>query len=141
MEPIVRIAERMDVAFRAGRLAGGNFENFGKTGRIKVARRANLNLRIGGLADERRKPADFQLESDYDQKVGVAEFQKEAGLGFNEMRVLVAAGNGFDVDFFAANFLGEGREVGGRCHDTKFAVRKPRLRTDAGPRQRPSGNT
>lgn len=36
------------------------------------------------------------------------------------MRVLVAARDGFDVDFVAAHFLSEGGEVGGRGHDLQF---------------------
>src|SRR5437899_8145128 len=62
IEPIVRVAEGMDVALGAGDDAGGNLENFGKARSVKVACGADLNLRIGGLADEGRKPADFQLE-------------------------------------------------------------------------------
>src|SRR5437879_5907919 len=46
------------------------------------------------------------------------------------MGILVAAGDGFDVDLFAANFLSEGGEVGGGRHDTKFAVRTARSRAD-----------
>src|SRR5438445_6660912 len=46
------------------------------------------------------------------------------------MGILVAAGNGFDFDSIPADFLGEGGEVGGGRHDTKFAVRTARWRTD-----------
>ena len=74
IKPIVRVAERVNVALGAGHLARGNLENLCKARSVKVARRANLNLRISGLGDERRKPADFQLESDNDKKIGVTEF-------------------------------------------------------------------
>src|SRR6266853_1146675 len=74
IKPIVRVAERVDVTLGTGHLSGGNLEDFGKAGSVKVARRAKLNLRIGGLADERRKPADFQLESDDDEKIGMTKF-------------------------------------------------------------------
>src|SRR5205807_190707 len=68
IKPIVRVAERVNVALGAGHLARGNLENLCKARSVKVARRANLNLRISGLGDERRKPADFQLESDKNNK-------------------------------------------------------------------------
>src|SRR5260370_9566590 len=90
VQPVVRVSEWMNVAFGASYLAGGNFENSGKAGSVKVARRANLNLRIGGLADERRKPSDFEFESNDNKKFTVQEIQKKAGLGFDEMRILVA---------------------------------------------------
>src|SRR5437773_1357852 len=46
------------------------------------------------------------------------------------MRILVAARDGLDVDFFAANLLGEGGKVRGGRHDVKFAVRTASRRTD-----------
>src|SRR5438445_1241884 len=48
VEPVVRIAERVYVAFGARDLSRGNFEDFGEARSVKVARRANLNLWIGG---------------------------------------------------------------------------------------------
>src|SRR2546430_12253869 len=39
------------------------------------------------------------------------------------MRILVAASDGLDIHFVAADFLGEGGEVGGRGHDLQFAGR------------------
>src|SRR5204863_213864 len=37
IEPVVRIAERVNVAFGTGHLAGGNLENLGEAGSVKVA--------------------------------------------------------------------------------------------------------
>ncbi len=74
IEPIVRVAQRMDVPFGAGDDARGNFENPCEAGSVEVARCSDLNSRIGGLAYQRRKPADFQLESDNDEQIGVPKF-------------------------------------------------------------------
>src|SRR2546430_10273665 len=78
IEPIVRITERMDVTFGAGHLARGNLEDFGKAGSVKVARRANLNFWIGGLANQWRKPADFQFESRSEEHT--SELQSQSNL-------------------------------------------------------------
>ena len=69
----MRIAERVDVALGAGDHAGGNLEDLGKARSVKVTWRADLNFRIGGLADERRKPADLEFESNNNEKIGVPE--------------------------------------------------------------------
>src|SRR5262249_15208240 len=76
-----------------------------------------LDFRIGGLSDERRKPADLKFEANDHQKIGLPEFQKKAGLGFDEVRVLVAAGDGLDSDLVAADLLRQRGEVGGGSHD------------------------
>src|SRR6266511_3631586 len=82
-----------------------------------MAGRADLDFRIGGLSDERRKPADLEFETNDHQEIGLPEFQKKAGLGFDEVRVLVAAGDGLDSDIVAAELLRKRGEVGGGSHD------------------------
>src|SRR5882724_5828517 len=123
IEPVVRISEWVDVAFGASDLASGNFKNFRITRGIQITGSSNLDFRIGGLRDERRKPADFEFETDDDEQVRSAQLQKKAGLRFDEVRVLIAARDGLDVHFVTANFLREGREVGGGGHDVEFACR------------------
>jgi hypothetical protein len=44
------------------------------------------------------------------------------------MRVLVAAGDGFDVHFVAADFLSQGGEVGSGGHDLQFVLGATRRR-------------
>src|SRR5207249_3183071 len=63
-------------------------------------------------------------------QVRSAQLHKKAGLGFDEVRVLVAARDGFNVHFIAANFLREGRKVGGGGHDVEFACRLRWRRTE-----------
>ena len=65
------------------------------------------------MGDKRRQPADFQVQPDQHQQIGVAQFQQEAGFGFNIVRVLISLGNGFDVNLVATYFLGERGHVGG----------------------------
>ena len=69
------------------------------------------------MSDKRWQPTDFQVQPDHHQQIGVAQFQQEAGFGFNIVRVLVALGDGFDINFVAADFLGERGHVGGGGDD------------------------
>ena len=48
------------------------------------------------------------------------ELQEEARLGLHEVRILVAAGDGFDIDLVAADFLGERGKVGGGGDHIEF---------------------
>src|SRR5260370_41573619 len=49
------------------------------------------------------------------------QLQEETGFCFDEMGILVAAGDGFDVDFVAADLLGECGEVRGRSLAVQLA--------------------
>src|SRR5205823_3591026 len=91
IEPVVWIAEGMDVAFSARHHAGGNFQNPGITRRVEIAWRAHLDFGVRGLRDQRWKPADFKFQADHNEQIGVAKFQKKTGLGFDEVWILVAA--------------------------------------------------
>src|SRR5713101_8112905 len=121
IKPIVRIAERVNVAFGASDHARGNFENFGETRSVKIAGGADLDFGIGGLRDQRRQPADFKLETDNDQEIGALELEQEARLGVDKVRILIAAGNGFNFNFVATDFLRESGKVGGSGYDLKLA--------------------
>src|SRR5205807_5478842 len=75
-----------------------------------------------GLRDERREPADFQLEADDDQEICVAELEEETRFRLDEMRVLVAACDGLRSNLVAADFLRERGKVGRCRHDLNLAV-------------------
>src|SRR5260370_13817515 len=49
VEPVVRVPQRMNVAFGAGDLAGGEFQDSGKSRGVKITWSADLNPRIAGL--------------------------------------------------------------------------------------------
>src|SRR5216683_370924 len=121
IEPIVRIAEGVDVAFGASDHARGNFKNFGETRSVEIARSADLDFGICGLRDQRRQPADFELETDNNEEVGALELEEETGLGVNEVGILIAAGDGFHFDSVAADFLRESGEIGGSGDDLNLA--------------------
>ena len=81
---------------------------------------------VAALRDQWRQPADFQLQAHIDQQVGLAQLEQEAGLGFDEVRILIALGHRFYVDRVAADFLGQGGHVGGRGDDVQFLGRRKR---------------
>src|SRR6266446_1988609 len=126
----------MNVAFSAGDLAGGEFQDSCKSRGVKITRRADLNPGIAGLCDERRQPADLEFEADDDEQLGLGELQKKTRLWIDKVRVLIAASDGFNVHFVAANFLGEGRQVGGGGHDANLAVRAPSDRKEQSEHER-----
>src|SRR5262249_4488823 len=82
IEPVVRVAERVDVAHRSRDLAGGDLEDLRRERRVEVAFGARLDLGVAALVDERRQPADLQLATHHDQQVGGVELEDEARVGF-----------------------------------------------------------
>ena len=52
-----------------------------------------------------------------DQQVGRVQLEDEAGLGLDEMRILVAAGERLDLDAVAADLAGQRGQVLGGRHD------------------------
>ena len=75
--------------------------------------------------DQRRQPADLQLQPHHHQQIGLPQFEQEAGLGFHEVRILVALGDRFDVDLVPADFLRQGRQVGRRRDDIQLLGSPP----------------
>src|SRR5438445_5915899 len=61
IEPVVRVSERVNIAHSTRDCAGGDFQDFGKLGRIQIARSANLYLRIAALRDEWGQPTNLKL--------------------------------------------------------------------------------
>src|ERR1700674_11932 len=95
----------MNVSHGAGNRAGGDIENLGELGSVQVAIRAYLNSWIAALSNQRREPADFQLQSDRDQQISLPQFQQETWLGFDEVGILISLGNGLHRDSVATNLL------------------------------------
>ena len=63
----MRIAQRVNIALGARHLALRNVEYLGELRSVEIARRAYLYLGIAALRDQRRKPADFELQADADE--------------------------------------------------------------------------
>ena len=116
-EPVVRIPERVYVAHRSRDRACWNLEDSGRQGRIEISSSTRLDSRVPALLDERRKPAALQIAADHNQQVGAHELENEAGLGLDEMRVLVPARDGFDGDAIAAYFARQRCQILRRRHD------------------------
>ena len=96
----------MHVAHGARDLRGGDLQNLAELGHVQIAALPDLDLGIAALRDQRRQPSDLQLQSDDHQQVGLAEIQQEAGLGLDEVGVLIALGDGIDSDVVAADSRG-----------------------------------
>ena len=83
----------MYVPLRASDRSLRNLQNLGKLGCIQIARRAHLDPGISALGNQGRKPANFQLQPDHHQQVGLTQFEQKAGLGLDKVRVLVTLGD------------------------------------------------
>ena len=79
------------------------------------ARLAIANRPVARLVDQRRGP-ELEIEAGGDEEIGFFEHQRERGLRFDEVGVLVAARDGLGFDAVAAHELGDGR-VGGKSRD------------------------
>src|SRR5437899_1108351 len=62
IEPIVRIAQWMHVAFSPRELALGNLQNLGELRGVQVSRRPRLDSSVAALRSPRSQPADVQVE-------------------------------------------------------------------------------
>src|SRR5207237_9400488 len=88
IEPVVRIAERMHVAHRTIDGAGGTIEDRDARRDMELAGLSGTNAVVAALIEERRKPADLELEPDDFEQIGVAEQQQVARLRLDEVRIL-----------------------------------------------------
>ena len=93
IQPKVRIAERMNIAFCPGHLALRDFKNARLSRCIQITVGSNLDFRIAALLNERRQPADLEFAANQDQDVRLLQLQDETWLRFNEMRILLALGD------------------------------------------------
>src|SRR5439155_23226222 len=88
IQPVMRVAQRVNIALRPGDLARRHFEDPGLERRIEIPIRADLDLSIATLLDERWQPPDLEVASDQNQDVGLLKFEDEARFCFHEVRIL-----------------------------------------------------
>jgi hypothetical protein len=98
-------------------LPGRNVENPYAGRRVEVARRAGLNPGVAALGQQRRQPPDLQFTPHHHQQVGVVQLENEAGLGFDEVRILIAAGQRLDAHLVAADLADQRGEIFSRGDD------------------------
>src|SRR3984893_625745 len=103
IEPVMRIAERMDVAHGASHRPGGNVENFSKLRSVKISVRADLNPWVAALRDQRRQPPNLQLQSDQYEQIRVKKLQEGTWFRFHKMGILIASGDRFHGDVISAH--------------------------------------
>ena len=72
IEPIVGIAEGVNVSHGAGHGTGRYVKDFGKLRSVQITGRANLDAGIAALVDERGEPSDLQLQAYHDQQIRLA---------------------------------------------------------------------
>ena len=65
-----------------------------------------------------------QLAADDDQQLSLVQLQHETRLGFDEVRILIAAGERFDRDFVATDFADNRGQVGGGRNDVDGGTRR-----------------
>jgi hypothetical protein len=110
----VRIAERVDVAHGAVHRAGGSVEDLHPLRDVEVAGGAGADVVVAALVEQRRQPADLQLQADHFEQVGIFQQQQKTRLWLDEVRVLIAAPDGVDLHPVAAHFAGQrGQILGG----------------------------
>src|SRR5262249_52783279 len=122
-EPVVRVAERVDVAHRAGELSLRDLEDLGVERRVEITFGPHLDLAVPALLNQGRQPADLELATDDDQYVGFLQLQDEARFRLDEVRILVAARQPLDVRAIAGHFARDRREVLGCGDDVQLALR------------------
>jgi len=71
-------------------------------GRFQIAWRVRLDLRVTGLAQEDRQPADFQVSAGADQKIGRTHLGDQAGAGLDAVRILQSRRSRVDLDLIPA---------------------------------------
>jgi hypothetical protein len=121
----VRVAERMDVAHRAVELRG-HLEKSQCRRRLEITRRPALDLRVAGLLQQDRQPADLELGAIRDDEIGRARARNQARLRVHAMHVLHRRGCGVDVDVIAAELGRERAPVGGRREHADRRLRRQR---------------
>ena len=118
----VRVAAGVHVAHRARHRLGRDFEQRNPVGRDDPARGARADFRVAGLVDQRRQPADLEVEAVLDQNVGFVQRDDEARLRLNVVGILVRLADAGDVDAIAADVARDGREIGQRGDDLELGL-------------------
>ena len=132
--PVVRVAERVDVAQLAQLIGRNGGDVFGsdRRRRVDVARLAALDAPVARLLHQRGQPADLQVEADVHQRVGAVERQHQRRLRLDEVRILVAARQRRDVDPIAAHLAGQVGERLDRRDDAQLGLGAASQRGDRG---------
>jgi len=114
----------MHVSHRPSNRTLRNLQDLRELRSVEISVRTDLDPRISALRDQRRQPADFQLQSDYYQQVRLPQFQQKTRLCLHEMRVLITLRHGLNANAVAAYFLRERCQVSCSRHDIQFLCRR-----------------
>lgn len=98
-------------------------ENLGELRGLQIPWRSGLHARITALRDQGRQPSYLQLQADRNQQIGAVHFGDEAGLGLDEMRILVALAKRLDRDAVSTDFARQGCHVFGGSDDFELTLR------------------
>jgi hypothetical protein len=116
LEPVVRIAERMNVPHRARDLPCRNFQNFHIQRCIQIPIGPRLNLAVAAARQQRWEPPNLQLASNDDQDIGLAHRENEARFRIDKVRVLISARQRRHRHPVAADLAGQRSKIFG-CRD------------------------
>ena len=118
----------MDVAHRAGDLSLRNVQDPRPQRGVEIPVRADLNLRIPALLNERGQPAHLEISTNDDEQVGPLEPEDETRLRLDEVRILVTTRDCLHLDAIAAHLSRDRCEVLSRRDDVQPALRQRRRR-------------
>jgi hypothetical protein len=123
VQPIMRVAQRMNVPLCTSDCALGDFQNFRELRCVQISGCGRLDVSVAALRDQRRQPANFQIQSHQDQKIGVPQLQQETRLGIDEMRVLIALGQRLDIYLVPSDLLRQRCKIGKSGYDLQILGR------------------
>src|SRR5207253_267356 len=104
IEPIVRVAKRVDIAHRAVDIGGRPLEDLYAEGKIEIALLSWADVVVAALIQQRRKPSDFELEADNFQQIRLPKQKQKARFRLDEVWILVTLADRSHVDAIAADF-------------------------------------
>ncbi len=100
VERDVWVAQRMDIPHRAIDRRG-HLEQMHERCRLEVARTSGLDLRVAGVLQQHRHPADLEIRARGHDQIGRACPRNETRLRVDAMYVLERAGRRVDVNLVA----------------------------------------
>src|SRR5204863_5247143 len=109
-----------------------NIENPRVERGVEITVGADLKLRVAALLNQRRQPPDFQFAADDDEQIGALQLQNEAGLGFDEVRILITARDEVDGRAVAGDLPADRRQILRRRHDVELSLREERRAEEYG---------
>src|SRR2546425_7921149 len=108
----MRVAERMHVPEGAIDRTRRDLKQPDHLCRNNPARLAELDLRVSSVEDQRRQPADLEISSPFDQRIGLVENPDEAWFCVHEMRVFRALRKADDLHPVSPNLARNRSEIG-----------------------------